>query len=165
MVYLLSNATSFIPLFTCMTSLWIESKIIPSLLNDVSIIPILCSSSSLIWPACTKKECWRWVTNCNKMRTIISITIYWNNMTTLKFSYRSSDLKIRTRTQTSGSIGVFSTIHVTLSSSRITKTVKEFLASGFNKQASQRLCRTLYKMESYICFLDQTTCASNCWKF
>ena len=49
--HLLSIKNSFIPLFTCMTSLWIESKIIPNLVNEVSIIPILCSRSSPIWPA------------------------------------------------------------------------------------------------------------------
>lgn len=49
--YSLSSETSFVPLLTCMTSLWRESKIIPNLLNEVSINPIRCSSSSLIWPA------------------------------------------------------------------------------------------------------------------
>lgn len=48
--YLLSSANSFVPLLACMMSLCIESKIIPDLLKEVSIIPILCSSSSLIWP-------------------------------------------------------------------------------------------------------------------
>ena len=54
--YSLSSETSFVPFFTCMTSLWTESNIIPNLLNEVSIIPIRCSNSSLIWPAQADKR-------------------------------------------------------------------------------------------------------------
>ena len=52
----LSIETSFVPLFTCITSLWTESRIIANLLNEVSIIPIRCSSSSLTWPDPQIKE-------------------------------------------------------------------------------------------------------------
>lgn len=54
--YSLSSETSFIPLFSCMTLLWTESRIIPNVLNEVSINPIRCSSSSLIWPAQENKK-------------------------------------------------------------------------------------------------------------
>lgn len=51
LLYLLSIATSFVPLLTCIISVWRDSSINPNLLSELSIVPNLCSNSSLTWPA------------------------------------------------------------------------------------------------------------------